>query len=580
LKLPEDIQPATVAGIKAPWLRARLSANNYGREAEYIVTELKPGTPTHIYRPATLVAPILKSIAVSFDLNEASLAPDAVLAYNDFRLHDLSSTMRVTAGEATLFCPPSSHEPALYLGFSPPFNLGMPTTPITIYFAFGTSMRAEGQRGRDSQRTEWQYWDGERWVRFEVLDTTGGFLYSGRVTFLTPPGAKASSEFGLRRHWLRILWVGSARETTSPLRCVLENTTTASQTITLQNEVLGSSNGTPGQTFTTSRKPVLEGETLQVFSPERGSAQMGIWNTWELVVDFHASRPDDTHYTLDRLAGAIQFGDARHGAIPPAGTGNVRLLRYRTGGGSIGNRPAGTIVMLRTTVPYVQAVTNVEAASGGADAETTAHMLDRAPRSFRHRSRAVTVEDYEDLAMLASPDVARARCVPLTDLIVDPDARQVRPGVVSVVILPRETRPKPIPGESLLRRVAEYIEARQSATVQLLLTGPEYVEMDVSAEIGVVDLDRVADIEAQLLHRLLAFMHPLTGGFDGKGWDFGRHPHRSDLLSLLSSSPGVDHVRHLRVEIPNKPITRNFLACPGTVTLRSCWIKPNESATH
>jgi hypothetical protein len=40
----------------------------------------------------------------------------------------------------------------------------------------------------------------------------------------------------------------------------------------------------------------------------------------------------------------------------------------------------------------------------------------------------------------------------------------------------------------------------------------------------------------------------MTGGLDGKGWDFGREPHLSDLYSLIESTPGVDHVNLLKLD--------------------------------
>jgi hypothetical protein len=44
-------------------------------------------------------------------------------------------------------------------------------------------------------------------------------------------------------------------------------------------------------------------------------------------------------------------------------------------------------------------------------------------------------------------------------------------------------------------------------------------------------------------------LHPLTGGPDGSGWDFGRRPQRSDLFALLESIGGVDHVHHLAIDL-------------------------------
>ncbi len=571
--VPQDLQMTDVAGVPGPWIRARLVANGYGEEAGYIVSESKPGTLAYAYKPRTLVAPIVKQIEIGFTIHETGRRADAVLAYNDFAFKDITAALGGVLGDAELFRPSDDPEPALYLGFSPPFKLGMPSLPITVYFVLGGSSPSAGTEDSDVQRTVWQYWNGANWVSFTVTDKTGGFAYSGGITFLVPPGAKASEQFGQARYWLRVPWLVRSGSNTAPLHLALENTILASQTVTLENEVLGSSNGTPDQNFMASRRPVLEGEVLQIRAPVSGAdmAARESWTIWQNVTDFHASGPLDQHYVLERISGSITFGDGRRGAIPLRGTGNVRLMRYRTGGGAAGNKGVGTIVQLKTTVPYVRVVTNNEPASGGADAETISAMLERAPRSFRHRSRAVTVEDYEDLAMLASPDIARTRCIPLANLVLDPDAKQKRPGTVSVLVVPRSTGPKPLPSESLLSTVRDYLKDRQSATVQLIVTCPEYVELNVTAEIGVATLDGVTELEAAIRQRLIEFMHPLHGGFDRNGWDFGRHPHRSDLLSLISSVAGVDHIRSLTIQQVEKRTgaakTPTFLALAGETRL-------------
>jgi hypothetical protein len=83
------------------------------------------------------------------------------------------------------------------------------------------------------------------------------------------------------------------------------------------------------------------------------------WVRWHEVPDFYASGPRDRHYVLDRFAGEIRLGDGQNGLVPGIGS-SLRMARYRTGGGSAGNRPAGVVVQLKTAVPYVDKVTNLE----------------------------------------------------------------------------------------------------------------------------------------------------------------------------------------------------------------------------
>lgn len=97
--------------------------------------------------------------------------------------------------------------------------------------------------------------------------------------------------------------------------------------------------------------------------------------------------------------------------IPPRGRNNIRLSFYRTGGGKQGNVTSQTINQLKTTIPYIDRVINLEAAAGGAQQETLDRLKERVPKQLRHRDRAVTIEDFADLAYEASTDVARVKVI-------------------------------------------------------------------------------------------------------------------------------------------------------------------------
>jgi hypothetical protein len=71
--------------------------------------------------------------------------------------------------------------------------------------------------------------------------------------------------------------------------------------------------------------------------------------------------------------------------------------------------------------------------------------------------------------------------------------------------------------------------------------------VSVAAEIVPVSPEQATDVQTAVMERLRAFLHPLTGGLDSTGWDFGRQPHRSDLFALAEGTAGVDHIRRLVV---------------------------------
>ncbi|CAM5552741.1 hypothetical protein SMICM304S_06088 [Streptomyces microflavus] len=99
-----------------------------------------------------------------------------------------------------------------------------------------------------------------------------------------------------------------------------------------------------------------------------------------------------------------------YGAVPEKGA-QLRVPRYRTGGGSAGNVARGAISVLRSSVPYVAGVDNREAATGGVDGESVENAKVRA-RTSRVQERAVTARDYQVIAREAAPSCAGSGACP------------------------------------------------------------------------------------------------------------------------------------------------------------------------
>ena len=449
--------------------------------------------------------------------------------------------------------------------------------------AFETRVGVVASRRRELR---FEYWTGNAWAKLAAADGTDRLTHPGVVEFLGPGDFAQSELFGVRGFWVRALFE-SGDAPPVQLRTLLPNTAFATQTTTLRNEVLGSSDSSANQQFRTTRSPVLAGPQLEVRESEAPSTQelavltapglsgvtpaegrsSEVWVRWVEVSDFHGSTTQDRHYVIDHISGQVSFGDGVQGRIPPRGVGNVRMARYQTGGGDAGNRAAGTIVQLKTTVPYIDKVSNVEAAAGGVAAESTAALITRAPRTLRHGGRAVALEDYEDLARSASPEVARAKAVPLRRLQDDPLGNTRVPGAVSVVIVPLSVEAKPLPSTGLTTLVENYLRTYATPTAVLAVVGPLYVRVDVCVEVALVSFEGASDVEQAVREALREFLHPLTGGRDGTGWDFGRQPYLSDLHAVVSEVPGVDHIRQLSINQAEEPAgaaaTNRFLVYSG-----------------
>ena len=519
-------------------------------------------------------------------------SPGVTLVHSDGSLGDASPAITLSPGDWAELRVSVTVPDGTPFGASDGGILKLIAPDQLLYSAeFETICHTDQEQTQQLQLT-WEYWNGEAWGRLVVRDETSNLAASGIVEFLAPPDFAAHAEFGAEAWWLRVRWDAGDYDTDPRIDRVLLNTTMATQAVTVSGEVLGSSDGSAGQSFQTTRTPVLAGQSLAVRESEAPTGDelktilensgpgavvtiadsagkpSEIWVAWQEVTDFYASDSRSRHYTLDHITGVVSFGDGRNGMIPPVGSANIRLTSYRTGGGVRGNRPAGSIVQLKTTVPYVDKVMNAVEASGGVDAESMESLIARAPKEIRHRHRAVTPEDYEDLAHVASADVVRALCVPNRNLVADPfDQMPPLLGNVSLIIVPDSADPRPRPSVELVRRVQQFIAASCPVTATVSVIGPLYLRVDVQVEIGLASLDNAGTIAPKVQNALAAFLHPLTGGPDGEGWQFGREPHRSDIYGVIEQIPEVDHIRALTVEttaiLPGAREVGRFLVYSG-----------------
>jgi hypothetical protein len=587
---PAALSPVDVNGDRRRWVRARIAKGNYGVEARY--TPVSGSNPVQYQlTPATFKPPSVKSVRLGYNYSSGSTIAQFVLAENDAVFADVSNPA-AGAGDFTPFLPSQDSWPTLYLGFERPGDaIGFANRLTSLFFQVSEALfdpAVEQEQVTEEASVVWEYWNGVEWERLGVRDETRGFTRRGLVTFIGPADFRASTEMGRTAFWLRGRWERGEYAVEPRLDRVLTNTTWGVHAQTVLDEVLGSSLGERGHVFRTLRAPVLEGQLLEVIEPEVPSgadladleAEEGdgtvtvvrdaagqfveVRVRWREVPDFYGSGPRSRHYVLDHSTGEVRFGDGRRGLVPPPGRNNIRMVRYQAGGGLAGNRPAGSITQLKGTVPYIGGVVQLVAAEGGAAEESLEAVRSRGPKMLRHRNRATAAVDYEDLAFEASPQVARAQALPARS--------NVDGGRVGLIVVPSARYSlaagsgKPVPGLELLERVRSYIEARVSPVVDFWVVGPDWLQVDVRAEVVPQRLEAVTEVQTAVLGRLRTFLHPLTGGPEGEGWEFGRKPHRSDLYALIEETPGVDHVRRLEVtETPREGGARagRFLVFSG-----------------
>ena len=552
---PEDIEKLEVNGEEKFWIRARLIDGNYGAPI-VIEKETFLGVKTQI---GFVYFPIINDLKLSYV--DIQRPPQRCLTLNNLKYEDRTEDC---LSEDKLFEPFkifAEEFSGLFLGFDKPLTSG----PLRLLFDLQEQFLSEDER----VTMQWLYWNGKAWQPLNVTDETENLTKIGLLEFVGSRDFARRELFGHELYWLKGVIVEGKHSDPIEMHGIHPNTTYCLQASVANDEIIGSSNGVANQEFSLQnplvitqeiwvREPVpLAEEEVKDLRRDKGdepaiadepviTKKNELGETLEILVrwreedNFDGSTDKSRHYTVDKLHGKIRFGDGNHGMIPPVGADNLRA-NYKFGGGKNGNVVAGAIAGLKTAVPFVNAVNNPLPADGGAEIETMDNVLVRGPLDIKHRKRAVMPEDFEALARNASRKVARAKCLANND-----ENGDFSPGWVTVMIVPDSEALKPEPSKLLIKLVKdellEQCALAVSAPDNIHVQGPIYVEVTVEVSVIPTSPEFAATIEADIGEDLKRYIHPLTGGKDGAGWEFGKEICLPEIYARLEKITGVDFV--------------------------------------
>jgi len=487
-----------------------------------------------------------------------------LLADDGFNFRDLSNDNQDTSASFQPFGPAAVRDNSFMLGFDE--ELPETTINFTVWTPFIENERVVSRcytnvEVINTTQLSWEYWNGREWLALTLLqDDSAALTRSGDIQLKGPKtGLMVAQSFGdisTPRYWIRLRIDSSGYEDAPKIIALRSNTLAVTQAETYEFESLGGSNGEIDQQLRLRNTAVIADSLI--LEVDEGAR----YEQWQEVPDFFGSGGDDPHYVLNRATGEIRFGDGSNGRVPVANANNrnnVRALIYRAGGGKRGNLGAGKITRLLDSIKGLDAntVTNLFAAAGGDDEQSLDEAIKRAPHTLKSRDRAVTAEDYEELALRAT-NIARAVALPLYH----PDYPGIDvPGVVTVMVVPDIEGEAPVPSEGTVKTVCAYLNQRRLLTSELYVMGPTYKTVVVRAELVADDNADLAEIKSQTLDSLQLYFHPILGGEgsdpekavddperSGGGWPFGGDIYYSLLYRRLLFN-GVKRIVALQIEI-------------------------------
>jgi uncharacterized phage protein gp47/JayE len=318
------------------------------------------------------------------------------------------------------------------------------------------------------------------------------------------------------------LHLDSSVEMTRQSAVLMGNIALASHGETVSGEVLGDADPTiPFQNFQLKKNPVT-------FVPSSGEG--GTQNTLQLFVNnvlwsevdtLYGKCPTETVYTTrinNDAEMTVRFGDGVTGARPPRGRGNL-MASYRQCLGVEGRVKANTLKTLLDRPKGLKAAINPQDADGGADPETLDNARKNAPATVRTFDRAVSLLDFEYLALSRS-EVAKAKVT------------WVWNGASRAAHLTIAGQKGSLFLKTSLKRIHTSLTSQRDPNRQLLLDNYVQVPILVSATLKVAATYVASKVEK-------AARAALATALSFETLEFAQSIHLSDVYAILQNVSGV-----------------------------------------
>jgi hypothetical protein len=264
------------------------------------------------------------------------------------------------------------------------------------------------------------------------------------------------------------------------------------------------------------------------------------WNSKLHLLD-SSSESQDVVVELDNERRThLRFGNDDLGRRPMSQTSFYAT--YRVGNGGIGNVGAGKIkhMVYRVTRPTgINAIINPLPATGGLEPESLDHARARAPSQYKKARRAITANDYAEIAVREFAD----------------EIQQARAMLhwmgtwyeVSVAVDPKSTVTNP---DDLVKRVDATLQTYRRIGHLLTVALPTYVGLDIAMTVCVQTSYLSAHVRQELLDRFSSGVldDGTRGFFHPDNFGFGDALYLSQIIAEAKKVQGVENVHVTRFQ--------------------------------
>ena len=581
-----DIQLSTINQVESLWIRCRIAQGNYGSQygiepirAEDTETltdtfdqqltevvegwkhslqqgELKDYLDDYytwlplaqeindvgylVAKPASCFPPYVNQITLNRLENE-NAAPTPVEQYQSF--NQFQYEVFEGSGE---FSPYQPYTKAAYLYLA--FEEEVAGQGWNAYF----SIRVNPER-QDVATNQvcWEYKQNNAqipWVPFTpTLDETQVFSCSGFVHWTFPINIQPTQEFGKNACWIRCSLKQELEEGIY-FDGIYPNSVMSENVITINNQLLGSSNGSPNQLFSLVGENIYEGQIIEVKELFMKNSEQTIdenalsadeteerWIPWNAVDSFARSSSHSRDYVIDRVKGAISFGNGEQGRIPPLSKDNIRARLYQRGS-NIGDIPKDQITKLLKNIEGISKASNPIAVSEGANSDNTQTLAIQYPQEIAYHGVIVTRNDFEVATKAASNKVAQVHA--------EVTLEQSSPPKVNIYVLTKDGTGNRYPSDGIVQSITRYLTQRASIELSvpnaIQVQGPIYVDLVIDYLFTSLPQYSSKTVQQNIEDRFCLYFDPLEGREDNQGWSFGETVYLSEVEIFMRHTQGVE----------------------------------------
>lgn len=545
-RCPADLTELTLGASSGLFIRARIDKLSYmfSTAGNYIV-------------------PFVRQLELHYHYDGEAVPCREILVESNVELRRRSLP---DSGMEPLLTASLCPDPAMYLCFTNPLRGG----PLRLFWDI-----REG-RFSNPPALRWEYYgvtaNGEPgWKSIEVMDLTDHLTRSALVTLVGKNDFVRARFFGAEGYFLRLVdadgrYDGAAFGRTPVVEGLWPNTVPVVQRERRMPEYFYIGRGEQNKRCDLTAANLSQVEvwvnehgTLSVKEEERylqdpavrversaEGAVTELWVPWQEVDRLEAAGPEERVYLVDYAEGAVLFGDGHHGRIPPDQSQESILVQYVVCDGAHGNVAPHAILGFASRPAGITWVTNHKRISGGSQRETIEQASRRRTGELLAMDRIVTLEDFQRAVLASNRSICRVKCAAHVDRY-----NQPAEGKLAVAVLLREYRQ----GGELFDTVVRPAQRLLAEKASLLLAGTDkvdlfevrYVEFYVVVDGVIEDYNQYHEVHQAISRRLAAFLDPITGNFNGQGWEIGQLPGRELIYNSIKTVPHIKWIKGLHL---------------------------------